>query len=276
MKINFILLSFLLLCTTISYSQEPKETMLVAEGCEGLTDNLELRNCFSKVISKTLNKQVGSSFTKTLNPGESRFMVNIKVTKDQNIELVLMNTTNEKTKHLVEKYLNKIKILKPAMQKGEPVSVLFTFPLTLRHNVSGPLPVHKISRLTFLYDEGNQNHAIPTLQHCDCKDHDHSYDKNEMVKCMTSYLINGALNSVDANDINHMLKDGINTIKIKVSHNENNEITDVTSASGNIKLDDIFENTIHELLKKVRFLSPNDGEKSYKGDLLLILNYVKR
>ena len=67
-----------------------------------------------------------------------------------------------------------------------------------------------------------------------------------MVECMTSYLVNGAINSINAYDIKPMLKQGLNTIKIKLSHNDKIEVTRVSSSSGNRKLDVIFEDTIEE------------------------------
>lgn len=140
-----ILLHILFLFTTVASAQEPKQTMLVVKGCEHLTDNLALNNCFNKVISTTLNRKIGESFIKTLNPGESRFMINIEATEDKKIELTQINTTNKKTRKLVENHLNKIKILEPATHEGKPVNTMFSLPLTLRNNIKGPLPVHKIS-----------------------------------------------------------------------------------------------------------------------------------
>jgi hypothetical protein len=93
---------------------------------------------------------------------------------------------------------------------------------------------------------------------------------------MNTFLVNGTFNSVDSSRINHMLKDGVNTIKIKITFDQNNKITMVKSSSGNIKLDAIFENSVKDLLQKNTFYSPCNKGTKYSGAMLLTLNYLKR
>ncbi|WP_127845499.1 hypothetical protein [Psychroflexus aestuariivivens] len=110
----------------------------------------------------------------------------------------------------------------------------------------------------------------PTLNHCGS-----SSGKVKTVECMQTYLIDGTYNSINTNKIKSMMNDGLNTIKIRISYNKNNEISKIDSASGNLKLDSIFEETIVNLLKKVQFESPSNGDESFSGDLVLVLNYLK-
>ena len=140
----------------------------------------------------------------------------------------------------------------------------------IRNKINGPVAVHEMSRLIFQYDESNTSNLKPTLNHCGS-----SSEKVENVECMQTYLIDGTYNSINTNKIKSMMNDGLNRIKIRVSYNKNNEISKIDSASGNLKLDSIFEETLVDLLKKVQFESPSNGDESFSGDLVLVLNYLK-
>ncbi|WP_127844280.1 hypothetical protein [Psychroflexus aestuariivivens] len=265
-------LAFCFLLTSLAFSQEKKvnEHMIVAKGCESLTDNIQLRDCLSKVVSQTLQSQMKSSFQNTLNPGLNKFIITFKITKDKKVELLKINTNNTNTEKYIAKYLSKIKIEKPGIIDDSPVDVTFSVPLKIRKKINGPVAVHEMSRLIFQYDKSNTSNLKPTLNHCGS-----TSGKVETVECMQTYLIDGTYNSINTNKIKSMMNDGLNTIKIRVSYNKNNEISKIDSASGNLKLDSIFEETLVNLLKKVQFESPSNGDESFSGDLVLVLNYLK-
>lgn len=245
--------------------------MLVVKGCESLSDNLELKNCFSKVVANTLSKQISSSFVKTLNPGVNKFNISFEVITEKKAQLHLVNTTNRRSEKYLKHFIKKIKVKQPAIIENKPVAVTFNIPLTINNNGDGPFAFHKMSRLVFIYDKSNKSNLRPTLEHCS-----NSTEDDEATKCLETYLVNGAFNSIDANKIDSLLEKGLNTFKIKISHNDKNEILEINPDTGSLKLDEIFKENIKALLDKATFKSPSEENKSFKGEMVLVINYLKK
>lgn len=265
-----VIFTLLFFFSISSYSQEREEINVIAKGCKRIQDNLELKNCLAVQLSKSFS-YTGRKLKNELNPGVNRFKIHFKVKKDRNIEIIHLNTVNPDIIEEFENTLNKFKILEPGYVDGEAVDVPFNLPLTLNSSSKGPVAVHKMSRLVFLYDESNTSKLRPVFDQCIRGD-----KKEDSAECMNTYLVDGTFNSVEAKKISPMLQDGLNKINVKIVHNGKNEITDVIPASGNSKLDEIFKEKIEDLLQNVKFVSPSNKETSYSGELMLVLNYLKQ
>lgn len=270
MKIIPVLFTLFFLLTASLYSQEYDETYIIARGCRNVGGNTELMNCFSKQVSNLFNRSKNKRLISELNPGINKFNLTFEVQYDKTIKLTHLNSLNPSLKKEFERTLNKMKILEPAMQKGEAISVALHIPITIGTKTTGVYAYHKMSQITDKNDYPGNEKIFPRIV-IGC-----IYEEGKKdFKRSSDYLLNFLFNTIDPNQIDSLLKPGMNLFEIKIDYNQNDELTKITSLSSNEKLNTIFEENIAKVFQESEFLSPRKDDVAYAGEMMFYVFYMK-
>ena len=270
MKIIQLLLFVFLLVSASFYSQESNETYIIAKGCKNVLGNMELKNCFSEKVSNLFRRGLSTRFNSELKPGINKFNLTFEVQKDKTIQLIYLNSNNPIIKKEFEKSLNKLKIIKPGIQEGEPINVIINLPVVVKTNATGVKANHKMSKVTDKNNYTGNEKIYPSVDvYCNYGGGEKTLERSGV------YMLNFLFNKIDPDQINAFLNPGMNFYEVKILYSKDDTITKIVSNSGNSKLDTIFEKNIVEVLDESKFRSPRKDDVSYPGEMMFYVFYMK-
>lgn len=98
-------------------------------GCEGLVKEAS-KHCFSKKISKFINKKFNTSIAESLNiNGKQRIWVEFKVDKKGTVTDIKARSPHKSLEKEAIRVIQKIPQMTPGKQRLEPVNVKYTLPI---------------------------------------------------------------------------------------------------------------------------------------------------
>ena len=105
------------------------EDVPIYPGCEGL-DNDEAKKCFTKKVSKFVNRKFKTSIAERLNTsGKQRILVKFTVDKYGNVTDILAITPFKQLEKEAIRVVQKLPQMTPGMQRKKPVSVKYQLPI---------------------------------------------------------------------------------------------------------------------------------------------------
>ena len=133
---NNILVTAFILISAVSLCQEKDVGFAVIEqvpiypGCELLETNPELKKCMSDKISVYVSENFNTDIAASSNLiGKQRISVQFRINKDGIIDNVLARAPQPALEEEAIRVINDLPDLKPGMQKGKPVGVLYSLPI---------------------------------------------------------------------------------------------------------------------------------------------------
>jgi len=105
----------------------------VFPGCELLTTNEERKECMSQNISKFVNRNFNTGLGEELNlTGINRIFVAFKIDKNGFITNLRTRSPHPDLDKEVQRVITLLPKMQPGKQKGEPVGVLYSLPITFK------------------------------------------------------------------------------------------------------------------------------------------------
>ncbi|WP_186434748.1 M56 family metallopeptidase [Dokdonia sp. Hel_I_53] len=103
----------------------------VFPGCEGLSSNAERKQCMSSKISESIGSNFDTSIGKKLGlSGVTRIFATFKIDKNGYISGLRTRSPHPSLDLEAERVISMIPKMEPGKQNGEPVSVLYSLPIT--------------------------------------------------------------------------------------------------------------------------------------------------
>jgi len=126
--------------TDIIVYQVPKDPVIVPfdriekapvyPGCERKKTDDERRKCFSKKITKLVQKKFNTDLASELGlSGKQKIYVQFKIDKNGNITEIKTRAPHAALEKEAERVINKIPKMKPGLQRGKPVNVMYQLPI---------------------------------------------------------------------------------------------------------------------------------------------------
>ncbi len=109
------------------------ETVPVYPGCERLTTNAERKNCMSQKIQKFINRKFDTDIGTTFDlEGKIRILVQFKINTVGEVIGIQSRSPNKYISLEAERVVNDLPIMKPGMQHGKPVTVVYSLPIVFQ------------------------------------------------------------------------------------------------------------------------------------------------
>lgn len=109
------------------------EKVPVFPGCEKANTNEERKKCFSKKVTKLIQKKFNPNLASDYGlSGFQRIYVQFKIDKTGKITEIKTRAPHSVLEKEAERVVKKIPIMKPGLQRGKPVEVLFDLPIVFK------------------------------------------------------------------------------------------------------------------------------------------------
>jgi len=109
------------------------EQVPIFPGCEKLSTNAERKTCFSKKISKLIQRKFNTGIGDELGlAGEQTIHVQFKIDKTGNVADIKTNAKYSELEREAIRVVGKIPSMTPGKQQDENVSVMYTLPITFQ------------------------------------------------------------------------------------------------------------------------------------------------
>ena len=118
----------------IEENNEPIDFIIIEEapvfpGCEGL-DSLETKKCFSKQVSKFVNKRFDTSLAEGINSsGKQRIWVEFKINKYGIVDDIIARSHYKELEKEAIRVVQKLPKMTPGKQRKRPVTVKYMLPI---------------------------------------------------------------------------------------------------------------------------------------------------
>ncbi|RMB59063.1 blaR1 peptidase M56 [Dokdonia sinensis] len=105
----------------------------VFPGCESAGDNTARKKCMSESISKMVNRSFNTKLGSDLGlSGINRIFVQFKIDKNGNVTNVQSRAPHPELETEAERVIKLLPQMKPGLQKGKEVGVLYSLPITFK------------------------------------------------------------------------------------------------------------------------------------------------
>lgn len=102
-------------------------------GCDESMNNDLLRDCMNEKVSAFLSKSsLNEEARKVLNEGKYAAYAQFELTKEGNVEILKIDTDEPKLIPIAEEVITGLPKMKPGLQKGKPVAVIYTIPIYVK------------------------------------------------------------------------------------------------------------------------------------------------
>jgi len=122
--------------TTHTYKQQKGnisitlDQQVIYQGCNENLNNIQLKKCASEKISRLINKNFNTDLVSDLGLiGRQEILITFKIDTNGNIVNVRARAPHHKLKEEAIRVIKLIPKMKPALLKGEPITMPFSFPL---------------------------------------------------------------------------------------------------------------------------------------------------
>lgn len=135
LKKNILVTAFILI-SAVSFCQEKEIGFAVIEqvpiypGCELLETNPELKKCMSDKISAYVSENFNTAIAASSNLiGRQRINMQFRINKDGIVDNVVARAPHPSLEEEAIRVINDLPDLKPGMQKGKTVGVIYSLPI---------------------------------------------------------------------------------------------------------------------------------------------------
>lgn len=109
------------------------ESVPTYPGCEKYGTDLKKRKCMMDKITRLVNRNFNTHLGNQLNlTGVNRIMVQFKIDRYGNIRDIIARGPHPKLEAEAVRVVKKIPSMRPGMQQGQPVSVVYALPIVFR------------------------------------------------------------------------------------------------------------------------------------------------
>ena len=109
------------------------ENVPIFPGCESMKNNNDRKNCMSEKVSKLVNKKFNTELGSDLGlSGINRIFVSFKIDKKGNIVNIQSRAPHPRLATEAERVIKLLPKMTPGKQRGKPVGVLYSLPITFK------------------------------------------------------------------------------------------------------------------------------------------------
>ncbi|WP_405222449.1 energy transducer TonB [Dokdonia sp. Asnod1-B02] len=109
------------------------ENVPIFPGCESMTNNNDRKNCMSEKVSKLVNKKFNTELGSDLGlSGINRIFVSFKIDKTGRIVNIRSRAPHPRLASEAERVIKLLPKMTPGKQRGKPVGVLYSLPITFK------------------------------------------------------------------------------------------------------------------------------------------------
>ena len=109
------------------------EDVPIFPGCENLKDNEERKACMSEKVMKFVQKEFDTDLGSELGlSGITRVIVQFKIDKQGKITDVRARAPHPRLEQEAARVVNKLPKMQPGKQRGKPVGVVYSLPITFQ------------------------------------------------------------------------------------------------------------------------------------------------
>lgn len=115
------------------------EDSLIFPGCESIGSKSERKQCFSQKLQEHIATNFNMALVNTLNlsEGRKRAIAMFTITKEGNIETILVRSPHERITAEVKRVLNLLPQMTPGQQRNKKVSVRYSLPIIFNVDANG-------------------------------------------------------------------------------------------------------------------------------------------
>ncbi len=109
------------------------ENVPIFPGCESMTNNNDRKTCMSEKVSQLVNKKFNTELGADLGlSGVNRIYVSFKIDKNGNITSIQSRAPHPRLQTEAERVIKLLPKMTPGKQRGKPVGVLYSLPITFK------------------------------------------------------------------------------------------------------------------------------------------------
>ena len=109
------------------------ENVPIFPGCESMKNNAERKACMSEKVSKLVNKKFNTELGSDLGlSGVNRIFVSFKIDKNGNIVNIRSRAPHPRLEEEAKRVIQLLPKMQPGKQRGKPVGVLYSLPITFK------------------------------------------------------------------------------------------------------------------------------------------------
>ena len=109
------------------------ENVPIFPGCESKKNNADRKACMSSKVSKLVNKKFNTELGADLGlSGVNRIFVSFKIDKNGNITNIRSRAPHPRLEQEAERVIKLLPKMTPGKQRGQPVGVLYSLPITFK------------------------------------------------------------------------------------------------------------------------------------------------
>src|SRR6056297_3224528 len=109
------------------------EDVPIFPGCESKRNNQERKDCMSEKINEFVNRRFDTGLGSDLGlSGINRIYVQFRIEKNGNITVLGARAPHPRLQQEAERVVNMLPKMQPGKQRGQPVGVLYSLPITFR------------------------------------------------------------------------------------------------------------------------------------------------
>ena len=109
------------------------ENVPIFPGCESKKNNAERKKCMSEKVSKLVNKKFNTELGSDLGlSGVNRIFVSFKIDKNGNIVNIRSRAPHPRLEQEAARVIKLLPKMTPGKQRGKPVGVLYSLPITFK------------------------------------------------------------------------------------------------------------------------------------------------
>lgn len=109
------------------------ENVPIFPGCESKKNNAERKACMSEKVSKLVNRKFNTELGSDLGlSGVNRIFVSFKIDRNGNITNIRSRAPHPRLEQEAERVIKLLPKMTPGKQRGKPVGVLYSLPITFK------------------------------------------------------------------------------------------------------------------------------------------------